>query len=326
MNNKNIDIPKNKSFVLIGTGDLAKYSLKEAKKYFKSVYLVSNSEWGESIFDLAKGLEVEYIDTENYQEAVDFIKLNNPNIALTCGLKWILKSDILNHFNGLIFNYHPANLPEYRGGGVFSWPILNGEETVCVSIHQIEIDVDAGGILLQNKRKLNKKPIPKDFFLISAELAKNTVVDFFELMVNQSEVSLQSQDQNKSLYFPLLQSNVNGAIDWGWHIEEIESFIRAFSYPYPGAFTYYKNKRINILEAEVYSKRQFHSFCAGLIIGATDKDLVRVACRNGELSINKIEIDGVNCSPKEIFREGERLYTEEKIIYRAKTFRPSNKD
>ena len=46
-------------------------------------------------------------------------------------------------------NFHPGLLPEYRGSGAFSWSIINGERFCGVTLHELETDIDSGGIIDQ---------------------------------------------------------------------------------------------------------------------------------------------------------------------------------
>ena len=45
------------------------------------------------------------------------------------------------------YNFHPGILPDYRGSGVYSWVLLNKEETTGVTLHEIDPDIDHGPII-----------------------------------------------------------------------------------------------------------------------------------------------------------------------------------
>ena len=47
------------------------------------------------------------------------------SLFLSVGAAWIFKSDLINLLNGRFFNIHGSKLPSDRGGGGFSWRILN---------------------------------------------------------------------------------------------------------------------------------------------------------------------------------------------------------
>ena len=36
-----------------------------------------------------------------------------------------------------VYNFHPGILPEYRGAGLYSWAIINGEKEFGITLHKI---------------------------------------------------------------------------------------------------------------------------------------------------------------------------------------------
>lgn len=327
---EHIQLPEKIDFLLIGGGDLAKYTLQYLTPLFNRVYLVSNLEWDEawsmqnktSIFQVSKELGIEYINAEDYTKAKEFIFEKKPNLCLTIGSKWIFKADILDFFNGLIFNYHPTNLPKYRGGGGFSWQVLNGETKTYTTIHQMVSKIDAGKIVIKREMKVNANPIPQDFFKATFSLAQETIISFLKILEKNDVLQLYTQNNNESSYFPLLKSSINGALNWDWEIEDLEKFIRAFSYPYPGSFTYYNDEKINILEAKIENKQSFHPFCVGLITSINENNGVNVICKNGILNISKISFKDKEIFPETILKVGNRLYTPKNLLEEGILYRP----
>ena len=53
------------------------------------------------------------------------------------------------------------------------------------------------------------------------------------------------QDNSKATYFGKRTPD-DGLIDWAWNREKIYNWIRAQTFPYPGAFTYYLNNKVII--------------------------------------------------------------------------------
>ncbi len=45
------------------------------------------------------------------------------------------------------YNFHPGILPNYRGSGAYSWCLINKEKTTGVTLHEIDPDIDHGGII-----------------------------------------------------------------------------------------------------------------------------------------------------------------------------------
>ena len=81
---------------------------------------------------------------------------------------------------------------------------------------------------------------------------------------------------------------MNGLINWNHSGDEIEKFIRAFSYPYPGASTYLNGKqRIHILKAKILEQGKYnHPFLAGRVL-RIDNDEADIITKDGILRIFK---------------------------------------
>ena len=203
---------------------------------------------------------------------------------------WIFKNDIIDLFNGLIFNCHAADLPYYRGpGGGYSWQILNKEKDMSVVMYQLTREVDAGAILIKKTRKFKKGVIhPVDIYDIVYNLTEEILTDFIKLINNSSDLFLKPQNHKQAVYFSRLESSINGAIDLNWDREHIKLFIDAFRQPFKGAFLFYKDEKVYIKEARVSQRKKiFHPFVNGLIINRSNDNL-EVIVNKGTILLQKI--------------------------------------
>ena len=98
----------------------------------------------------------------------------------------------------------------------------------------------------------------------------------------------------------------------------IERFVRAFSTPYPGAWTYCKDQKIIIDEIKVISKETFHPFCNGRIITQLDDGSVYVAAGEGIIQIFKVKINGVVSNASDKLKIMSSLITPSEILFSSK--------
>jgi len=331
-----LNIPENPRFLLVGAGDLAKYILRRLDQYFDQYFLITCSDWDQAwslndkipIVEIAGEKGIDLLDSESYEDVEPFIEKFKPNIGMTSGAKWIFRPDFLRSFQGCFFNYHPANLPRYRGGGGFSWQIMNGMTETFVTIHQMAAELDAGAIAFQDKIFVSERPLPRDFHKTTVTLARDVMDRFLQLLAENrgKAIELTKQDEGESLYFPLRDAAVNGAIDFDWDIEAVERFIRAFSYPYAGAFTYYRGKPVQIYEADIVSREGYHPHTWGMITSCFDNGDVKVMANGGCLRIKKIRRQGKLRAPGEVFKIGYKLYTPADELVKGRMHRPRYKD
>ena len=218
------------------------------------------------VIEFAKGKNLKIIQQKKLtlDKILEFNETRDTNILFSLSSRWIFDTNIINHYAGMIFNIHPSFLPEEQGGGVFTWRILKKKKFVAGTIHQIDEGIDTGDIIIQKKKKISVKNInPLILIKETNNLFDNLQKQFIEKIMNEELVVLKSQKKKKS-YLPRLHSETNGAIDWKWNVNEIETFIRAFSNPYPGAFTFIREKKICIIKCKVVtSKKENHPYLIG---------------------------------------------------------------
>ena len=323
--------------MIVGSGDPIKIFLKSVYKvYPKSKVLVLSDKkcdeaWSiyekDPIDDIVKnlGFDIQLINDINTISVFNEILEHECNLCFVLGSRWILKERLIDHFKGCIFNYHTSSLPKYRGGGGYRWQVLNNEDSIYIAFHQLIDRIDAGPILKEYRKTITEILYPADIFKSLHQFTKEK----FEVFLNDLDSDLHKlriQNEADSTYFPLLDNDINGAININWSINDILSFIRAFSYPYKGAFLFYKNKRYFFKEAEKKnSKEKFHPYTIGLILNSSH-DFVDFCVKDGVIRGRIIEnenSDPVQCS---FFTSGNRFYMTEKTLVEAKLYRPSNKN
>ena len=249
----------------------------------------------EYVFDVAQDLKIPILETQsaNDKNALKFIRSNGCNIGFSFSCRSILKKKIIDQLSGKIFNIHPSLLPKERGGGTFSWRILQDKKNIAGTIHLLTEGIDEGAIVMQKKKLINiAKPKPLDFInetnILFDKLLKNLLICFSK---NKS-IKIIKQKNIESTYLPRLYSEVNGAINWSLLGNEIEKFIRAFSNPYSGAFTYVGKKRVYIYDSKfMNTKAMNHPFMSGRIINISKEYGAKVLVRDGILIIKKFVIE-----------------------------------
>jgi methionyl-tRNA formyltransferase len=143
-------------------------------------------------------------------------------------------------------NLHASLLPKYRGAAPVQWAIANGETATGVTTMRIDAGLDTGDILLQ-------KEVPIALDDTSETLVPQLATTGAELMVETLR-GLQKgttkpcpQDHSRATLAPILKKE-DGRIDFHRSAQEICNRLRGFQ-PWPGAFTTYQGKALNIWDA-----------------------------------------------------------------------------
>ena len=260
----------------------------------------------------------------NNSKVLKILTKNKCNIGFVASCRNIIKKDIINYFNDKLYNIHDSFLPEERGGGIYSWRILNNYNFIGNSIHLIDEGIDTGDIILKKKIKINKtKPYPLDHMKKEVKNVEILIDKFIDILINNRPIKKEKQQNDKSFYFHRLYTEQNGLINWDWSIENIERFIRAFSYPYPGAYTFYKNKKISILESSVEkNNKKFHPFLNGKIVTVMDNKFVRIIAGGKTLILKKIKVGKLIISPGYFLKVKNSLLSEADKLFIARSYIP----
>jgi phosphoribosylglycinamide formyltransferase-1 len=91
---------------------------------------------------------------------VEFIKDKNPDL-LVCYGSSLIKSDLLEMYQGRFLNVHLGLSPHYRGSGTNIWPLITGEpHMVGATFMHIDKGIDTGQIIHQIRANFRKGDTP----------------------------------------------------------------------------------------------------------------------------------------------------------------------
>lgn len=249
--------------------------------------------------------------------------VNKHTVGLSLGAAWVFRQALIRRFRGRLLNCHGSCLPEDRGGGGFSYRILRGDRRGQCVIHQIDAGIDSGPIVASRTFQFSAAcRIPRDYLEQQSREDLGFLTRFLERVRRGEEFELRQQDATCATYWPRLNTDVHGAIDWHWQVADLERFICAFDDPYQGAYTFLNGRRVHIKQVEVFGQdRVFHPFQAGLIYRVSTAG-AWVSCVSGNLLVRRIlDEEGNNLLDSSSALVGERLWTPIEHLERAMTTR-----
>jgi len=245
--------------------------------------------------------------------------------ALCFGPAWIFPPPVLARFTGGMLNFNGIPIPHYLGGAHYTWQILNGHRKGGCHVQRITQQVDRGDLLMSEEFDLPADVLtPADYFRENDRYGLAFLERFLDRFVKRepfAERSFAGVDAER-LYFPRLMTLDNGWIDWSWSGADIQAFCLAFSSPYKGASTHYRGQRIRLTQTVLLPEpagQSFHPFCAGLVVRKTAVGFC-VAVKGGLLQVSAFECEGD--PPMLVIQEGERLFTDQEALTRARLYRP----
>ena len=143
-------------------------------------------------------------------------------------------------------NLHASLLPQYRGAAPVQWAIANGETVTGNTTMRIDAGLDTGGILLQQEEPI----APDDTSLtLAPRLSQKGAALMVESLraLEAGTVTPRPQEDSKATLAPIL-TKADGRIEFHRTAKEIHNRLRGFQ-PWPGAFTTFRGKTLNVWEA-----------------------------------------------------------------------------
>ncbi len=119
--------------------------------------------------------------------------------------------------------------------------------------------------------------------------------------IKKENIPRRKQDQKLFLEYWPKRTPEDGKIDWNKSAKEIHRLIRASTKPYPGAFTFYKNKKIIIWKAG-FSQEEI--MVPGEIL--KNEKFIDIGTKKGVIIIKEYSINN-NDKLKEFFKIGEKM-------------------
>ncbi|HNP33346.1 MAG TPA: methionyl-tRNA formyltransferase [Flavobacterium sp.] len=228
-----------------------------------------------------KGIPI-FIGNPRKLNAKDFY-FNKPiEVLVSVNYLFLIEKDLIAHPSLLAFNIHGSLLPKYRGRTPHVWAIINNETKTGITAHLIDEGCDSGDIIEQIEVEISSCDTGADVL----NKYNNQYIPLIDKVFSQIQLKTlapKKQQDNKATYFGK-RTPEDGAIDWAWQKERINNWIRAQSFPYPGAFTFYNGNKI-IIDAIVFSDAGYdYEMPNGLILSVSP---LQVKTSNGVIEVTK---------------------------------------
>lgn len=143
-------------------------------------------------------------------------------------------------------NLHGSLLPKYRGAAPIQWAIAKGEIVTGVTTMRLDAGLDTGDILLQKERAITPDDTSETLSLGLAAIGSDLVVETLRGL-QAGTIRPRRQDHSQASLAPILKKE-DGLVDFSRSAIEILNRMRGFQ-PWPGAYTRFRGKNLQILKA-----------------------------------------------------------------------------
>jgi methionyl-tRNA formyltransferase len=160
--------------------------------------------------------------------------------------QWMIDLPLLGNIN-----VHASLLPKYRGAAPIQWAIANGETATGVTTMRIDAGLDTGDILLQKEVRIEPDDTSETLAPRLASTGADLLVETLRGL-QSGTIQPRPQDNANASFAPILKKE-DGRIDFALTAEQIRNRLRGFQ-PWPGAFTSFRGKNLNICRATTVSR------------------------------------------------------------------------
>jgi len=192
-------------------------------------------------------------------------------------------------------NLHASLLPDYRGAAPINHAIINGETITGITTFFIDEKIDTGQILLREEIHIfpfeNAGELHNRLMKHGARLVIKTLSDIVENKISPLPQTHLIKTGEVPKPAPKIHPN-DCIIDWNNNHIRIHNFIRGLS-PYPCAKSFFKNDTA-LISFKIFDSQPesaSHSFNPGVIV-SDGKHFIRVACKEGFISISNLQLEG----------------------------------
>jgi len=246
------------TLVFLGTPEFSVPVLNNLQRSFQVLGVVTQPDRqagrGRKLISPAVKLAAESLSLEVYQPqdvnstpALDRMKSWNPDLIIAAAFGQILSPQLLALPKYGCLNVHASLLPRWRGASPINAAILHNDSCTGITIMKMAEGLDDGPVLTQNTTPIDPEEtagsLSKRLSLLGGELLVNTIPPYIS-----GDIQPQPQDHSQATYAPLLKKK-NGELDTHQTAEQLARKVRAYS-PWPGTFTFWRNQRLIIHQAQ----------------------------------------------------------------------------
>jgi len=253
------------------------FNLKLEQGIKHSAYVDFNSLQKEFSFEL------HYVSDVSNEESIRILEKSKLDILFIIGWHKIVPQFVLNVAK-LKLGIHSSLLPKDRGPSPINWQLIRGDNIGGVTLFHLTTGVDAGNIVDKQSYSIDEiddvRSVYEKAISASMELLDRNWPDIHNLnpkSIPQDEKEVTINERRRPS---------DGLIDWSKSSKQCYDWIRALTFPYPGAFTFWKGKKILIWKSNISSTIGNYP---GEILDGSKKILVSTGDDSIEISLLQIE-------------------------------------
>ena len=303
--------------IFMGTPDFSVPSLKRMYDNFEvvSVYTQPPKNSGRGlkkrispiqIFSEKNNLIVKTPISFSDSETVNEILKQKPDFIVVVAYGIILPLSVLNCPKYLCLNGHASDLPRWRGAAPIQRAIEAGDKTTAASAMIMEQTLDTGPVVSKKIIHLQVNETSNSLHDKISEEMPNVLLNAINLIISNQHNPIKQNKDGVTYAKKILSSET--IIDWTKPSIQLKRKLQALS-KWPGCWTYHKDNRIRIHNANVlHYDSNLKEKTPGQIIGFSPLGYPIILCGEGSfLEVLELQREGKSKMDANDFLRGYKL-------------------
>ena len=181
-------------------------------------------------------------------EAMEQLRVWNPELIVVAAFGQILRKDVLALPRNGCINVHASLLPRWRGAAPINAALLHGDEETGVTIMQMDVGLDTGPMLSKRSIRLRRDDTAGSVFEKLSHLGADLLVETLPDVLS-GKLTPTPQPKEGVTYAPMIKKE-EGRLDFNQDANELERRVRAFN-PWPGVFMDFDGTLLKVHRARV---------------------------------------------------------------------------
>ena len=250
----------------------------------------------------AHGIEVRRCADINSADAVRHVRELRPDLMVVTGWTRLLSAELLGVPPRGVVGFHASLLPRYRGRAPVNWAILRGEARTGNTMMYLDAGTDTGDIIDQQAVPIGPDDTCATVYAKVGEAGADMLGRHLRALLDGTA---PRRPQGPADGPPLPKRTPGmGITDWNRPARAVHDWIRALTWPYPGAFGFLAGRKIMLWASALDSAGA--AGVAGEVVG-WDEDGVRVATADGAILLSSMSDAGDAPGPAAAWAERSGL-------------------
>lgn len=240
---------------------------------------------------------------KNNKEFLDQVISIKADILVVVAYGLMIPDEILDLFDGHVYNIHASILPRWRGAAPIHRAIEAGDKETGITIMKIVKRLDAGPMAMKKKVIIEPKDTTRTLSKKLSTCGGRMIINLLKNIESGNTIEFEEQNEKQATYAEKIKK-IESFINFSDTPELLCRKIRAFN-PYPMINMKFEGKILKIINAEIYYK-EINQNLKPEVLFIFEEDLL-LKLNSGLLKINEVRLEGKKTMKSLEFVKGKQI-------------------